>query len=75
MRFGELPDVAAQRLKHHMSRMFDAIVLNREALLGASGCAVALMGWLLYQFSSRCPDCGACPVWCRCEHRGEHRTG
>jgi hypothetical protein len=49
-------------------------VLNRGPLLAAMACIVLVIGWMLYQVSAHCPECGNIPAWCRCEHHQQHRA-
>jgi hypothetical protein len=59
----------------HEGMMVIDAALNRGPLLAAIGCVVLVIGWMLYQVSARCPECGNVPALCRCEHHQEHRAG
>jgi hypothetical protein len=73
--FGVGPDATRRWLAQDEDMILAGAVLNRGPLLGAMACLVLFMGWMLYQLSARCPECGNVPACCRCEHEHETRVG
>ena len=56
-----------QYVQEHAAHGHDTVTVNPGPLFAATLCLFVLLCWTAYQVQSRCVECRAWPVRCRCE--------